>query len=114
MSDRTHWHRRVDDMLARIERIERSIEGICFEDLVASNDKVDAIERNLEIIGEASNHIPGDIKRRYPETDWERIYGMRNVLAQGYDIVMEDIVWTTAKVWLPKLKTVLLDIKSKL
>lgn len=44
----------------------------------------DAMVRNFEIIGEASNHISDVIKERFPEIEWFKLRGMRNLVAHEY------------------------------
>jgi uncharacterized protein with HEPN domain len=65
-----------------------------------------AVERQLEIIGEALNRvtrIDADLASRVP--DIGRIVGFRNVLAHGYDVVDDEIVWAAATVDAPALAT---------
>lgn len=58
----------------------------------------DAIERNLQIIGEAVNHLPEDITSAHPEIPWPQIRGFRNILVHqcfGVDVdVVRDVVET--------------------
>jgi uncharacterized protein with HEPN domain len=63
-----------------------------------------AVERNLQITGEAV----GRLRRDDPETaarlsEYENIVGFRNVLVHGYDLVDDGIVWDTIRTKLPLL-----------
>ena len=63
-----------------------------------------AVERNLEIVGEAV----GRLKRNDPNTalrlsEHERIVAFRNVLIHGYDLVDDELVWETIQTKLPIL-----------
>jgi len=42
-----------------------------------------AIERALEVVGEAANRLPMDLRAKYPDLEWRKIIGMRNVLIHG-------------------------------
>lgn len=70
---------------------------------------VDAVVRNIEIIGEASSHLPDDILERYGDIPWPFIRGIRNVLAHEYFGVDVEVIWKTVKEDLPALKTALTD-----
>lgn len=64
----------------------------------------------IQILGEASNHVPDEIKRKYSEIPWQQIRGMRNRIAHEYFEVDEDILWATCKSDFPKLKPLLTKI----
>ena len=54
---------------------------------------VDAIVRNFEIIGEASNRIPDDFKTEHPEIEWRRIIGFRNRIIHEYFGIDFENLW---------------------
>jgi uncharacterized protein with HEPN domain len=64
----------------------------------------DALIRNFEIIGEASNHISQKVKDKYPEVAWNEIKGMRNFISHEYFGLQLDSVWDTAVNDIPILK----------
>ena len=74
-----------------------------------------AVERQFEITGEALNRLkkvdPGILARI---SDYGRIIGFRNVLAHGYDIISDEIVWDIVETRLPGLRQEIDDIKSDL
>jgi uncharacterized protein with HEPN domain len=67
-----------------------------------------AIERNLEIIGEAINRILKE-DPSLPIENAKKIIGLRNQIIHGYDSVSDENIWGILTVHLPKLKA---DIES--
>ena len=55
-----------------------------------------AIERNIEIISEASRRVPQAMKSRHPEVPWREIAAIGNILRHEYPAVNRDIVWRIA------------------
>lgn len=66
-----------------------------------------AVERQLEIIGEASNHLSPATKEKAPQTDWRNIKAFRNIAAHEYfsisPVMMHRIVTTD----IPELEAVI-------
>ena len=101
---------RVRDYLEHIElaiaRIRRYLEGLDKASFLASEEKQDAVIRNIEIIGEAAQSIRRrhpEFAARHPEIPWGGVYGMRNAIAHGYFIVDLEVVWKTVCEDLPVL-----------
>ena len=65
---------------------------------------VDAVVRNLGVIGEAVNNLPADFKAKYPEIPWQKIIGMRNKVLHEYFGIDWDILWQTIEKSIPELK----------
>ncbi|MCH7226432.1 DUF86 domain-containing protein [Verrucomicrobiaceae bacterium E54] len=59
---------------------------------------VDAVTRNLEIIGEAVKHLPEDLTGQFPGIPWRAIAGFRDVLAHSYFKTEDSIIWDSATV----------------
>ena len=64
----------------------------------------DAVIRNLETIGEATKNIPAHIRNKYPDIEWKKIAGMRDILIHDYLGVDIERVWGVLKNRLPRLK----------
>jgi uncharacterized protein with HEPN domain len=97
----------LSDMLEAIEKIERYTAGLSFEGFERSDMAVDAVVRNLEIIGEAARHISPDLREQYAAVDWTRVVGFRNVVIHEYFDVDVEIVWIIATQRLSEFKNVL-------
>jgi uncharacterized protein with HEPN domain len=97
------WRVRVEDMLEALERIRRYTAGMGEQDFCADERTLDAVVRNLEIIGEAARHTPAAIAERHSEIPWSRLAEIRNVLVHEYHSVDPAIVWRTLKYDLPPL-----------
>jgi uncharacterized protein with HEPN domain len=78
-----------------------------FERFAGDDLLLDAVVRNLEIIGEAARHIPETVRRRYPEVPWKRVVGLRNIVVHEYFAVDVEIVWTIIRENLPALEDAL-------
>jgi len=113
MFSRREWHFRVQDILQSIDKIERFIRGMTLNQFKKNELVIDAVVRNLEIIGEASKSIPVAIKRSNSDIPWEHMSGMRNILIHEYFGVDIKIVWHTSKKSLPSLRKQLIDLSQK-
>lgn len=105
------WQLRIQDILQSIDKIILYLEKITLAEFRKTGLIIDAVVRNFEIIGEASNHIPNTIKSQYPDIPWKEMNGMRNILIHEYFDMEADIAWHTAKKHLPKLKEQLENIR---
>ncbi len=72
------WKRLVEDMLESIERIQQYTRDISGQEFAKNQIVVDAVVRNLEIIGKAANHLPAEMIGRFPRIPWNNIIGLRN------------------------------------
>ena len=95
------WRIRIRDILDSIAKIERYVEGMTFEMFSTSDITIDAVVRNMEIIGEAASHVLADVQHRYPHVPWTEMRGMRNILAHEYFAVSLPILWQTVTGNLP-------------
>ena len=84
---------------------------LSFEDFRNDGKTKDAVIRNLEIIGEAVNRIPKEIKRKYPNIPWQQIIGMRNKVIHEYFGVDVGILWKTIREDIPSFKRSIKKIK---
>ena len=100
----------LEDILEAIGRVELYAAGATFQKLGENKMLVDAILHNLYIIGEASKHLPDELKILAPEIEWRRISGMRDVIAHEYFGISLEIVWDIIQNKLPELKAAILQL----
>ena len=93
----------LEDIQESAEKILEYIENMSFEEFSKDNKTIDAVIRNFEIIGEASNLLPDKIKDKYPEIEWHRIRGFRNRVVHDYFGVDLQIVWKITSDQIPSL-----------
>lgn len=89
------WTFHLEQMIQAVNKIERYVQGMSREDFLNDEKTIDAVIRNLEILGEATHHIPNKIRRHYGSVPWEALRNMRNFLAHEYFAVDNKIVWET-------------------
>ena len=92
------------DILEAIDKIRTYTSGLSFDQFQQSPMVVDAVLRNLEIIGEAARHIPSELRASHSSIEWRRVVGLRNVVIHSYFGVDLEIVWTVATQQLPELE----------
>lgn len=100
------------DILEMIEIIEEFTVNISFEDLTTNKEKIFALQKCLENIGEAVKHIPEELRNDYPHIPWRNIAGMRDKLIHEYWNINVTILWKTLKNRIPELKSAIVDIIS--
>ncbi|MEN6610813.1 MAG: DUF86 domain-containing protein [Methanoregulaceae archaeon] len=103
----------LDDILEAIGNIEEDSQGITFEEFTRDRRRRDAVIRNFEVIGEAIKNLPADLKARYPDTDWKKIAGFRDVLTHAYFGIKTTVLWDNATNKIPDLKTDIRKILSR-
>lgn len=81
------------DMLQAAETVRRYVEGKTREDLQGDELLRHAVERVIEIIGEAARRMSPGFREEHPEIPWRAIMATRHILAHDYDEVDHDIVW---------------------
>ena len=91
-------------IIEAIESIEEYLKGFDYESFSQDKKTVDAVVRELQIIGEASGRLRAEFGNKHRDIPLRDIKDMRNVLIHEYFGVNVKIVWDTCRIDLPKLK----------
>ena len=94
----------LEDILQAIVKTRNYVAGLTRQSFAQDSMRIDAVVRNLEIIGEAAKMIPESIRVEYPNIEWKKIAGLRDILAHHYFEVDLDIVWDIVQNKLPELE----------
>jgi len=86
-----------EDILESIGKIRKYLGNTSFEEFLENGMLIDAVIRNLEIIGEAAAHVPPETRLKYPKIEWKKVVGLRNILIHNYSGVDIEIVWDIIK-----------------
>lgn len=83
----------LNDIIDAIDKILKFTSGMSFYEFESDDKTIDAVIRNLEIVGEAVKNIPKKVKDKAPDVDWRKIAGLRDILIHEYFGVNKEIVW---------------------
>jgi len=86
----------VLDMYSACKRILRYVEDVDYDEFLKTEEKQDAVIRNVEILGEASKNVSKEFREKYPEVEWEIIAKTRDKTIHFYFGVDLDIIWKIA------------------
>jgi uncharacterized protein with HEPN domain len=91
------------DMLDAVRHIQRYTAGLTLERYLKEDMVQSAVERQLEILGEAARRVSEPLKQVHPEIPWRQIIAQRNVLAHEYGEIVPTLVWKTVVTYIPAL-----------
>ncbi len=95
---------RLQHVFDAIEEIEDYIRNINFNEFMNNSMMRFACIKQMEIIGEASNHISEEVKNNFSEIEWNQIIGMRNIFVHEYFGIDSKLVWEIIVTDIPHLK----------
>ena len=95
---------RLHHIISAIEEIETYLHNITFEEFQLNSEKRFATIKQLEIIGEACNHLSDTFKEKNPSIEWLSIRGFRNISIHEYFGISFKLVWQIAQKDIPILK----------
>lgn len=82
----------IDDIKDAIKKIEEYTKEVTYPSFEKNQMLVDAVIRNLAIIGEAVKNLSQDIKKEFPAVEWKKIAGLRDILVHAYFGINKKIV----------------------
>lgn len=99
----------LEDILEAIGKIRSYTAGMSADSFAADNKTLDAVLRNLEVIGEAVKRIPDAICAQHEEVEWKKIAGLRDILIHQYFGIDAEIIWDVVQNKLPELERQIRD-----
>jgi uncharacterized protein with HEPN domain len=94
----------IEDMIEALRKIDLYTSGIDHDRFLKDEKTIDAVVRNLEVLGEAARLLPDDFIVQHPEIHWRQIAGLRNRIVHDYFGLDLEIIWQIIQKDLPLLK----------
>jgi len=91
------------DMLDATQNIVQFTTGISVGEYLKDRKLQLAVERSLEIIGEAAKKVSSDFQQDNPDIPWNKIIAQRNVIAHEYGEIKQERIWTVVTLHIPEL-----------
>lgn len=91
------------DMLEAAERARSHIFGMTMEGYLADAKTRDAVERTIEIVGEAARGVSAAGRRQVAGVEWTKIVATRHIIAHDYGDIEHDQIWRIVTVHIPEL-----------
>ena len=107
---RRHYSLFFEDAIDSMDKIENYIEGLDYDSFAQSDMVIDAVIRNLEIIGEAIRNIPDNFIDKFPEIPWKRMVGLRNIVIHAYFGIDLENIWKIVTENIPEVKPKIIEI----
>ena len=103
----------LEDILEAASAVESYVRGFDYNSFVADRRTVDAVTRNLEVIGEAVKYLPSELTDPFVEIPWRAIAGFRDVLAHSYFRTEDSIIWDAATIHNPAMITTVQELLKR-
>jgi uncharacterized protein with HEPN domain len=86
----------LDDISEACGKIVDYTAGFSYERFIEDDKTLDAVLRNLTVMGEAAKRLPDDVRNRFPGIDWKRVCGLRDVVVHQYPVLDLEVIWEIA------------------
>jgi uncharacterized protein with HEPN domain len=93
----------IFDMLQAAKLVREFSIGQSVQNLLDDNLRRSAIERQIEIVGEAANRVCQEFRKQHPEIPWRQIISQRHIIAHEYDELICEMLWNVATTHIPLL-----------
>ncbi|NIJ50947.1 HepT-like ribonuclease domain-containing protein [Dyadobacter arcticus] len=98
------------DMLDSVDRVFEYTAGLNYDAFLEDRKTRDAVIRNIQVLGEAANRVPKEVREQHPEIEWMRIIRSRHILVHDYAGIDFEIVWRIIEIHLLPLHDALIRI----
>lgn len=95
------------DMRKYAREVQELVEGVEFDEFVADWRLRRAVERCIEVVGEAAGRVSAEFRANHPEIAWRPITAQRHVPAHEYGEIRDDAIWRVATLRIPELLALL-------
>ena len=85
----------LEDILRECHHIRAFVDNVTYEEFTENIEKVYAVAKAFENIGEAVKNIPKEMRRAYPDILWSEIAKMRDALTHHYFGLDDRVLWDT-------------------
>ncbi|MBI5303994.1 MAG: DUF86 domain-containing protein [Chloroflexi bacterium] len=100
----------LQDIVDYSEKAMRFVRDVSFDEFGDDEEKIFAVVKMIEIVGEAARHLPKNLRNKYNAIPWKQVTGMRDKMTHEYFSVDLEVVWRTVQEDLPPLR----DIAKKM
>ena len=93
----------LEDILEATRKITAYTCSLSKAAFLVDEKTIDAVVRNLEVIGEAVKNLPEDLRAQHSVVEWKKIAGLRDILIHEYFGLDAEIVWDIVQNKVPVL-----------
>jgi uncharacterized protein with HEPN domain len=93
----------LEDILEATRKITAYTGSLSKTAFLEDEKTIDAVVRNLEVIGEAVKKLPEDLRAQHSAVEWKKIAGLRDILIHEYFGLDAEIVWDIVQNKVPTL-----------